>query len=78
MSNSRNGKAKLGELLPRKWLVLTLMKPSVIDPRDDDLVCDLCSTERTVKRSLFRIWRQQEDLPNAALLPEHMCFSHIT
>jgi hypothetical protein len=27
------------------------------------------STERTVKKLLFRIWRQQEDFPNAAFLP---------
>lgn len=32
---------------------------------------------RTVKKSLFRVWSQQEDLPNPAFLSQCMCFSHI-
>ena len=35
------------------------------------------STEVAVKKSVLRIRRQQEDLPNAALLPYHMCFGRI-
>ena len=44
------------------------MKPSEID-LGTKMCADLSSTERTVKKSLFRIWRQQEDLPNATFLP---------
>lgn len=54
------------------------MKPNAIEPRTTIMCADLSSTERTLKKSLFRILRQQEDLPNAAFLPEHMCFSRIT
>jgi hypothetical protein len=39
---------------------------------------DLSSAMPTEKKSLFRIWRQQEDLSNPALLPQLMCFSRIT
>ena len=38
-------------------------------PRTTIMCADLSSTERTLKKSLFRIWRQQEDLPDAAFLP---------
>ena len=39
---------------------------------------DLNSAKPTMNQSLFRIWRQQEDLSNPALLPQLMCFSRIT
>jgi hypothetical protein len=44
------------------------MKPSEIE-FGTTMCADLSSTELTVKKSLFRIWRQQEDLPNATFLP---------
>jgi len=45
------------------------MKPSAIEHGHTIMRANFSSTERTVKKSLFRIWRQQEDLPDAAFLP---------
>src|ERR1700691_3776326 len=32
----------------------------------------------SLKKSVFRVRRQQNDLPNATFLSEHMCFSRVT
>ena len=50
-------------------LFSSLMKPSATEPGPTIMRANFSSTERTVKKSLFRIWRQQEDLPDAAFLP---------
>jgi len=65
-----------GTVAGDEWLVATKetqrnrARPAIIR-------VGLSPTARTAKNSLFRIWSQQEDLPNPAFLPQHMCFSRI-